>query len=75
MAQIPPSQLFTLRVWSEFMEDGQIRWRGKLRHIPSDTVHYFQDWASLVPLLLSILRRYPPANDPAITPPDNKNGE
>jgi hypothetical protein len=53
MAQIPSSQLFTLRVWPELTEDGQIRWRGKLRHIPSDTVHYFRDWAALVPLLLS----------------------
>jgi hypothetical protein len=69
MAQIPSSQLFTLRVWPELTEDGQIRWRGKLRHIPSDTVHYFRDWAALVPLLLSILRRYPPADSSqAITP-------
>jgi hypothetical protein len=71
MAQTSSSQLFTLRVWSELTEEGQIRWRGKLRHIPSDTVHYFRDWASLVPLLLSILRRYPPVDSQAITPPDS----
>lgn len=57
---MPSSQLFTLRVWPELDEEGRLRWRGKLRHIPSGKVHYFRDWASLVPLLLSTLRQTPP---------------
>lgn len=57
MEQKPSSHLFTLRVWPETDEDGTERWRGKLRHIPSDTTHYFRDWAALVPLLLSVLRQ------------------
>lgn len=71
MEQMPSSHLFTLRVWPELTEDGQVRWRGKLRHIPSDTVHYFRDWAALTPLLLSILRQYPPAGGQA-APPFNR---
>jgi len=59
----PVSHLFTLRLWPEVDEEGNTRWRGKLRHIPSDTVHHFRGWASLVPLLLSILRQQAVADD------------
>lgn len=57
MAEQTSSQLFTLRVWPEVDEEGQVRWRGKLRHVPSNSTHYFRDWAALVPLLLSVLRQ------------------
>ena len=53
------SHLFTLRVWSEVEEDGVIRWRGKLCHVPSDDIRHFRGWAALVPLLLDVLRRQP----------------
>ena len=52
------SQLFTLRVWQETEADGQIQWRGKLRHIPSGEIRYFRGWAALIPLMLDMLRRY-----------------
>ncbi len=60
MEQTSISHFFTLRVWSEVDQDDIIHWRGKLRHIPSDTTYYFRDWAALIPLLLSVLRQYPP---------------
>lgn len=63
MEQKPSSHLFTLRVWPETDENGAERWRGKLRHIPSDTTHYFRDWAALVPLLLSVLRQQSQPDD------------
>jgi hypothetical protein len=53
------SHLFTLRVWSEIDEDGAIRWRGKLCHVPSGNIRHFRGWSALVPLLLDTLRRYP----------------
>lgn len=59
MAQPSSSHLFTLRVWTEVDEDGEIRWRGKLRHVPSGEIRYFRGWAALIPLLLDLLRRYP----------------
>lgn len=55
----PASQLFTLRVWLETDEDGSIRWRGKLRHVPSGEIRHFRGWAALIPLLLDMLRRHP----------------
>lgn len=67
MEQSPSSHLFTLRVWPETDEDGAERWRGKLRHVPSDTTHYFRDWAELVPLLLSVLRQQSHLDDEAST--------
>lgn len=54
----PPSQLFTVRVWPELVEDGRTEWRGKLRHIPSGEIRYFQGWAALIPLMLDMLRRH-----------------
>ena len=62
MEQTSNSQFFTLRVWPEVDEEGNVHWRGKLRHIPSETTFYFREWAELIPLLLSILRQYPPAD-------------
>lgn len=67
MEQQPSSQLFTLRVWPEFDDEGQVRWRGKLRHVPSDTTYYFRDWAALVPLLLSVLRQQSLSGDDGLT--------
>ena len=63
MEQTPPSHLFTLRVWLEINENGDVRWRGKLRHIPTDTTYHFRDWAALVPILLSVLRQYSQPGD------------
>lgn len=72
MEHPPSSHLFTLRVWPEEEADGQMRWRGKLRHIPSDTTYYFREWAALVPLLLSILRQHPaPGDAPRQNPETN----
>lgn len=56
--QQPHSQLFTVRVWQETEADGQIQWRGKLRHIPSGEIRYFRGWAALIPLMLDMLRRH-----------------
>ena len=54
----PASQLFTVRVWRGQDADGRIEWRGKLRHVPSAEVRYFQGWAALIPLMLDMLRRH-----------------
>jgi hypothetical protein len=53
------SQLFTIRVWLEEEAEGQTQWRGKLCHIPSGESRHFRGWAALIPLILSLLRRYP----------------
>ena len=45
------SELFTVRVWSEESEDGEIEWRGKVQHVVSGNQQYFRDWAALVAFL------------------------
>jgi len=46
-----PSQLFTLRVWTEAVGDGQTEWRGKIQHIATGDARYFRSWAALVEFL------------------------
>ena len=50
------SHLFTLRLWTEDMEDEEVEWRGRLHHVATDEVRYFRDWPSLIPMLLNMLR-------------------
>jgi hypothetical protein len=69
------SQLFTIRVWLEEEADGQAQWRGKLCHIPSGESRHFRGWAALIPLILSLLRRYPPSADLNQTSPVAQTGE
>ena len=54
-SQSPRSHLFTVRVWQEEVRNGQTEWRGKVQLLTSGEVHYFRDWAALVPLLLTML--------------------
>ena len=49
------SHLFTVRVWQEEIGTDQTEWRGKVQLLTSGEVHYFRDWAALVPLLLTML--------------------
>jgi hypothetical protein len=50
------SHLFTLRLWTEELEEGQSEWRGRVHYVTTDEVRYFRDWAGLIPLLLAMLR-------------------
>ncbi len=61
--QPPQSQLFTIRVWLAAEADGQTQWRGKLCHIPSGEIRYFNGWAALIPLMLDMLRRHNEQNN------------
>ena len=51
----PRSHLFTIRVWQEEIGTGQSEWRGKVQLLTSGEVRYFRKWATLVPLLLTML--------------------
>lgn len=42
------SQFFTLHIWKEELGDERCEWRGRVRHVPSGTVCYFREWATLV---------------------------
>lgn len=51
----PRSHLFTVRVWQEAIGNDQTEWRGKVHLITDGNVRYFQDWETLVPLLVTML--------------------
>jgi hypothetical protein len=49
------SHLFTLRLWPEAMADGQVEWRGQVRHLPSGETRYFREWPVLVAFVQNAL--------------------
>ncbi len=42
------SQLFTVRIWPERVEQEAVTWRGKVQHIPTGAWRYVRDWEGLV---------------------------
>ena len=48
------SQLFTIRLWTEELGNGEVEWRGKVQHATSGEAHYFRDWPTLVALLVEM---------------------
>ena len=45
------SHLYTLRLWTEDTEQGQVEWRGKVQHVPGGESRYFRDWPTLIAFL------------------------
>ncbi len=47
--------LFTVRLWQETVDNGQLEWRGEVKNTTSGETRYFRDWhtlADLLPLML-----------------------
>lgn len=53
----PEVQIFSVRLWSENLGDGQREWRGQVRHMPSGETRYFREWAVLAEFLQEMLPR------------------
>jgi hypothetical protein len=49
------SHLFTLRLWPEALGDGQVEWRGQVRHLGSGETRYFRQWPVLMAFLRDVL--------------------
>ena len=49
------SHLFTMRIWSEELGDGQTEWRGQVQHALSGETGYFREWPALIAWLLATL--------------------
>ncbi len=49
------SELFTVRLWQEELEDNQFEWRGKVQHVQKGEAFYFREWSMLVAALLKML--------------------
>jgi hypothetical protein len=45
---LPRSHLFTVRLWTEPLGNGQFERRGRVQHALSGERRYFRDWPSLV---------------------------
>jgi len=50
------SQLFTVRLWPEAIDDDLVEWRGKVDHVASGEGYYFRDWSRLIVCLEMMLR-------------------
>ncbi len=48
------SELFTVRLWREQLNDHG-EWRGKVQHVTSGETRYFRDWAALILALQEML--------------------
>jgi hypothetical protein len=50
------SQLFTVRLWPETVDDDLAEWRGKVDHVATGEGYYFRDWSRLIVCLEMMLR-------------------
>lgn len=53
------SDLFTVRLWQEEMDEGRREWRGKVQHVRSGEAYYFCEWEVLITALLQMLASTP----------------
>jgi hypothetical protein len=54
--RLPRSHLFTVRLWTESLGDGQFEQRGRVQHVLSGERRYFRAWPALVRYLESKLQ-------------------
>ena len=43
--------LFTIRVWSTELDEGELEWRGRVQLLPDGDAYFFRNWNTLVDLL------------------------
>jgi hypothetical protein len=48
---LPRSHLFTIRLWTESLGDGQVSRRGRVQYVLSGERRFFKDWTTLVEYL------------------------
>jgi len=58
------SHIFTLRLWQEQAAEGKQEWRGRIYDAATGDVRYFRERASLIPLLLAMLRAAEQSQEP-----------
>lgn len=58
-----PSQLFTIRVWTEPLGHSQSELRGEVRHVLSGETRYFREWAALIVYVTTKLEADQETND------------
>ncbi len=53
-----PSQLFTIRLWIEHLEERQQEYRGQVKHVVSGATRSFREWADLEAFLIRTFDDY-----------------
>lgn len=59
------SHLFTVRLWLEDVGQGEVEWRGEVKHVASGAERYFRDWALLRNLMLGMVGEQDPHSQQA----------
>ena len=53
-----PSQLFTIRLWTEDLDEREREYRGQARHVVSGVIRNFREWSDLEAFLMATLDGY-----------------
>jgi hypothetical protein len=59
--QLRPTHLFTLRLWREPLDGGEVEWRAEVRHVATGERVYFRDWGALTGYLRAFVSEGPPS--------------
>lgn len=53
-----PSQLFTVRLWMEELDEARREYRGQVKHVVSGVTRNFRDWSDLEAFLIGTFDDY-----------------
>ena len=53
-----PSQLFTIRLWTEDLDERRREYRGQAKHVVSGVIRNFREWSDLVTFLIETFDGY-----------------
>ena len=54
MNQYQRSRLFLVRLWTQRADEGQAECRGKVQDVVKGEAYYFNDWPTLIELMLAM---------------------
>ncbi len=57
-----PSQLFTIRLWIEDLEEREREYRGQAKHVVSGVTRNFREWSDLEAFLIGTFDSYEEGN-------------
>lgn len=57
VSRSPPTNLFTLRLWQEPLDNDRSEWRGEVKHLFTGEVRYFRRWEEISTLVPEMLLR------------------
>jgi len=55
VSRLPPTVLFTLRIWHEPLGDALSEWRGEIKNLSTEEIRYFRMWEEITVLIPQML--------------------